>query len=235
MRNPRNDSQAVICDEPVAERTCVLSRRKGSRDKLIRLALGPDGSVAPDVRARAPGRGAWIGVGHEELGQAVASGKLEAALKRAFKTSELTVPADLADDVGQALRQATLDRLGMEARSGNLVNGSERVAAAARAGKVHLLIHSADAGEDGQRRLDQAWRVGGGAPRGVIFPEGRTILSLALGRENVVHIALTEAAAAARVSHALLRWRDYIDPQAGLKGGESALRTGLAKDVEGTR
>ena len=46
----------------VPERTCVLTRRKGTRDELIRLALGPDGAVAPDVRARAPGRGAWIGV-----------------------------------------------------------------------------------------------------------------------------------------------------------------------------
>jgi formate dehydrogenase iron-sulfur subunit len=42
----------------------------------------------------------------------------------------------------------------MEARAGNLVNGAERVEAAARAGKVHLLIHAADAGEDGCKRLD---------------------------------------------------------------------------------
>jgi uncharacterized protein len=221
-------------DEPVAERTCVLTRRKGGRNALIRLALGPDGTVAPDVRARARGRGAWISVGYDELAQAIASGKLRAALQRAFKSGDVAVPADLADGVGQALRQATLDRLGMEARAGNLINGSERVAAAARAGKVHLLIHAADAGDDGRRKLDQAWRVGGGGPRGVIFPEGRTILSLALGRENVVHLALTEAAAAARVSHALLRWRDYIDPHAGHEGGESALRTGLAEEVEGT-
>ena len=45
-----------------SERTCVLTRVSGSKDKLIRLALGPDGQVAPDVRARAPGRGAYVGV-----------------------------------------------------------------------------------------------------------------------------------------------------------------------------
>ena len=229
MRNPQNDP----LEAKTPERTCVLTRRKGSRDAFIRLALGPDGTVAADVRARAPGRGAWISVGKAELAGAVANGKLKGALQRAFKTGSVSVAADLADRTEAALRQYALDRLGMEARSGTLINGSERVEAAARSGKVHLLIHAADAGEDGNKALDQAWRVGGGGPRGVIFPEGRTILSLALGRENVVHVALIEAAAAARVTHALSRWREFIDPDAGLEGGDSASGTGSADEVEG--
>jgi predicted RNA-binding protein YlxR (DUF448 family) len=202
---------------------------------LIRLALGPDGEVAPDVRARAPGRGAWIGVGRAELDQANAKGKLKGALSRAFKTGGIVVPADLGERIEQALRQATLDRLGMEARSGNLINGSDKVEIAARQGKVHLLIHAADAGEDGNRRLDQAWRVGGpddvvanNGGQGLLFPEERTILSMALGRENVVHIALTDRAAAARVLHALSRWRAFIDPRAGLEGGDPASGPGSA-------
>ena len=216
------------------ERTCVLTRRKGTRDSLIRLAHGPDGTVAPDVRARAPGRGAWICVAREALAEAVASGKLKGALQRAFKTGEIAIPADLADRTEQALRQAALDRLGMEARAGNLINGSDKVEAAARSGKVRLLVHASDSGEDGRRKLDQAWRVGGGVSRGMIFPEGRTILSLALGRENVVHVALIEPAAAARVSQALARWRKFIDPDAGLDGGDPASGTGSADEVEGT-
>ena len=265
MRNPQNDPTAVARssvrpersrgtkagrvstsldangdgERHVPERTCVLTRRKDSKQALIRLALGPDGQVAPDVRARAPGRGAWIGDGKGDLEAAVSKGKLKGALARAFKTGDLTIPADLAERTSQALRQATLDRLGMEARSGNLVNGAERVEAAARSGQVHLMIHAADASEDGRRRLDQAWRVGGGgetkASRGVIFPEGRSILSMALGRENVVHIALTDRAAAARVLHALARWRVFNDPGAGLDGGDPASGSGSADDVdEGT-
>ena len=221
----------------VPERTCILTRRTASREELIRLALGPDGEVAPDVRARAPGRGAWIGVGRAELDQANAKGKLKGALSRAFKTGDIVVPADLGERIEQALRQATLDRLGMEARSGNLINGSDKVEIAARQGKVHLLIHAADAGEDGNRRLDQAWRVGGpddvvagNGGQGLLFPEERTILSLALGRENVVHIALTDRAAAARVLHALSRWRAFIDPRAGLEGGDPASGRGSADD-----
>jgi predicted RNA-binding protein YlxR (DUF448 family) len=232
MRNPRNDTAGRLDHSP--ERTCVLTRRKGARGDLIRLALGPDGTVAPDVRARAPGRGAWVSVGKSELAGAVANGKLKAALQRAFKTGDVALPADLADRTEAALRQYALDRLGMEARSGNLINGTDKVEAAARSGKVRLLLHASDAGEDGRRRLDQAWRVGGGEARGMIFPEGRTILSLALGRENVVHLALIEPAAAARVRQALARWREFIDPEAGLDGGDPATGTGSAEEVEGS-
>ena len=221
----------ISLEAHVAERTCILSRRTAPREELIRLALSPDGEVAPDVRARAPGRGAWIGVSRAELDAATSKGKLKPALQRAFKTNEINVPADLGERTEAALRQAALDRLGMEARAGNLINGSERVETAARSGQVHFLIHAADAGEDGRKRLDQAWRVGGGGPQGMIFPEARTILSMALGRENVVHVALTDPAAASRVRHALARWLAFTGPERGLKGGEPASRTGSAEEI----
>jgi predicted RNA-binding protein YlxR (DUF448 family) len=233
MRNPQNETLEADskANDAGPERTCVLTRRKAAKDELIRLALSPDGEVAPDVRARAPGRGAWIGVGRAELDAANAKGRLKGALARAFKANDVRVPEDLGERTERALRQATLDRLGMEARAGNLVNGAERVEAAARAGKVHMLLHASDAGEDGRGTLDQAWRVGGGEPRGVVFPEGRTILSMALGRENVVHVALTDPAAASRVRHALARWRAFTDPARGPEGGKTALGPGSTDDL----
>jgi uncharacterized protein len=234
MRNPQNDTGETLTLEKeahVPERTCVLTRRKAAKEELIRLALSPEGEVAPDVRARAPGRGAWIGVTRSELDAANAKGKLKGALQRAFKTNDLSVPADLGERTEHALRQTALDRLGMEARAGNLINGADKVEAAARAGKVHLLLHALDASEDGRRRMDQGWRVGGGGHQGMIFPEGRTILSMALGRENVVHVALTDPAAASRVRHALARWRAFTGPDRGPEGGEPALRTGSAEDL----
>jgi hypothetical protein len=207
------------------ERTCILTRTHGTRDTLLRLALGPDGQVLPDVRAKAPGRGAWIGVDRPALEAAQAKGKLKAALSRAFKTGELAIPDDLAERIETALRQAVLDRLGLEARSGTLLTGSDKISNAARAGKVALLLHAADAGSDGNGRLDQAWRVGseGEHRQGLVLPLERHILSLALGRENVVHIALIDRAAAARVSHAVDRWRAFIGSDAGLSAAAAAV------------
>lgn len=213
------------------ERTCILTRTCRSKEDLIRLALGPDGQVAPDVRARAPGRGAWIGVGRKALDEANAKGRLRGALARAFKTTEIDVPADLGEKVEKALLQQALDRLGLEARGGSLLTGSERIEQAARSGKVHVLIHASDAGEEGNRSLDQAWRVGGGDARGLVFPLPRTILSMALGRENVVHIALTDAGAARRVLHAINRWQAFIEPDAGLDGASKSGSVAVGPDA----
>ena len=215
MRVPPNDA----LEGP--QRTCILSRRTAGRDALIRLALGPAGEVAPDVRARAPGRGAWIGVDRIALDAANAEGKLRGALNRAFKSGEVAVPEDLGARIEAALRQAALDRLGLEARAGNLILGAEKIEAAARRGAVALLLHAADASEEGRRKLDQAWRVGreeeGSGRQGLVLPVERAILSLALGRENVVHAAIIDRAAAARVSHALGRWRAFIGRDAELE------------------
>jgi predicted RNA-binding protein YlxR (DUF448 family) len=216
----------------VAERRCILSGEHAGRDALIRLALAPDGQVAPDVRAKAPGRGAWIGVDRAALETAQAKGKLRGALARAFKTNEVSVPDDLGERTEAALRQGALDRLGLEARAGNLITGSDRIETAARRGQVQLLIHAADAAEEGRKRLDQAWRVGtdeaGSGRQGLVFPLERSILSLALGRENVVHVAIVDRAAAARVAQAIDRWRAFIGRDAGL-GAASAGVPGARK------
>ncbi len=221
MRTPPNEKLGEA-ERHSPERKCILSGEHGARDNLIRLAKGPDGQIAPDVRAKAPGRGAWVGVDRQTLEAAQAKGKLKGALSRAFKTGDIKVPDDLGERIEAALRQAALDRLGLEARSGTLLTGSEKIEVAARRGTVELLLHAADAGGDGNAKLDQAWRVGGGESAGLVLAANRTILSLALGRENVVHVALIDRAAAARVRHAIDRWRAFIGSDVGSSAASAA-------------
>jgi uncharacterized protein len=198
----------------VPERRCILSGAHGSKASLIRLALGPDGLVGPDVRAKAPGRGAWIGVDRATFDVALAKGKLKGALGRAFKTNDLSLSPDLGGRIEAALERNALDRLGLEARSGTLVTGTEKISQAARSGQVHALLHAADAAADGNSKLAQAWRVGsdaeGSGKAGLVLSVDRAILSRALGRENVVHIAIIDHSAATRVNDALNRWHKFI-------------------------
>jgi predicted RNA-binding protein YlxR (DUF448 family) len=184
------------------------------RDDLVRLAISPEGQVLPDALARAPGRGAWIGVERNELETALANGKLKGALARAFKGAALTIPGDLPALTENALRKAFLDRLGLEMRGGRLILGSDRIANEARSGGVAALYHAADASEDGTRKLDQAWRVGqdaeGSGLCGIRLPLDRAALSVALGRDNVVHLALADARSAERVAAPLKRLLTFL-------------------------
>ncbi|MFM5955181.1 MAG: DUF448 domain-containing protein [Novosphingobium sp.] len=201
------------------ERRCILTGDHGSRDDLLRLAISPANEagecmVLPDALARAPGRGAWIGVSRTELEKAVAKGHLKGALARAFKGGALTIPDDLAERAEAALRRAFTDRLGLEAKAGKLLMGSDRIAENARMGKVAFLAHASDAGEDGSRKLDQAWRVGrdeeGSGLAGLTLPLDRAALSVALGRDNVVHLALTDHRSTARVEIPLRRLLRFL-------------------------
>ena len=197
-------------------RKCILTQDRDVRDNLVRLAIAPDGQVLPDVRAKAPGRGAWIGVTRAELDEAITKKRLRGALARAFKGAELVIPDDLPARIAGALERNALDRLGLESRSGLLLTGSEKIETAARSGQLHALYHAADAGTDGNRKLDQAWRIGsdreGSTLRGLVLPVPRTILAVALGRQNVVHIGLTDPDAAGRVRDSLHRWLHFIGP-----------------------
>ena len=226
MRIPHNEplgsdipeAQPVTKDSP--ERRCILTGRHGTRDELIRLAISSDGEVLPDVLARAPGRGAWIGVSRAELETALGTGKgggkLKGVLARAFKGEALSIPADLGAKIEAALTRVFTERLGLEQRTGRLLTGSERIAEKARGGKVSWLGHAADAGKDGSGKLDQAWRVGedaeGSGKAGITLPLDRAALSVALGRDNVVHLALTDSAAAQRIAVPLQRLLRFLGP-----------------------
>lgn len=209
MRKLPNETPSKPLDR-APHRKCILTGESLPQEGLVRLALSPDGQIAPDVRAKAPGRGAWISVDRSAFEKAQEKGALKGALSRAFKTGKLDIPTDLAQQVENALERATLDRLGLEARGGMLLTGSEKIETAARQGDLDMLLHSSDAGRDGSAKLDQAWRIGsdreGQDVRGRILPVDRQALSVALGRQNVVHIGITDHRAAGRILHVLDRW-----------------------------
>ena len=203
------DVQGPTGKPSAPERKCILTGEHGSRDALIRLALDDAGGVHADLAARAPGRGAWLSPDRTLIATAAAQGKLRGVLMRAFKTTSITVPDTLVETIAAGLERRALDRLGLENKAGHLIWGSERIGDALSAGRVRLLLHANDAAPDGMAKLDGKAK---GAPNTVVslvLPVGREILSLALGRENVVHAAVCETAAAARVSGAVARWRAF--------------------------
>ncbi|MBY6014280.1 DUF448 domain-containing protein [Qipengyuania gaetbuli] len=210
------------------ERRCILTGESGPRASLVRLAVSPSGLALPDAHEKAPGRGAWVRASRTMVEEALANGKLKGALSRAFKTGELEIPQDLPAKIEDALRRVFLDRLGLEMRVGSLILGTQRIAETARGGGVALLLHASDASEDGRKKLDQAWRVGeeaeGSGMRGWELPLDRDALSVALGRDNVVHMALADDAAVARVLRPLERLMHYLGQDIPADNGRAVAR-----------
>jgi uncharacterized protein len=164
------------------ERLCVVARVAKPVDDLLRFVAGPDGTLAPDIKRKLPGRGVWVTATRRTLETAVRRGVFARSLKDSIR-----IPADLPDLVDRLLARAALDALAIANKAGRVVAGFERVGSALKTDRLAALIHAAEASPDGVRKL-------AGAQTGAPIPLVRTFtssqLGLALGRPNVIHAAL---------------------------------------------
>ena len=173
-------------------RTCIVTRQSLPEDKLIRFVAGPDGVVVPDLARKLPGRGLWVEAQRGAVEQAVRKG----AFSRAAK-AQLKAPPELADQVDHLLKARLLQALGLARRSGELTWGNDRVSTAISAGRTAWMIEAADGSADGRRKLLQIAARQPMPPRLIgVFSSAE--LGLALGLENVIHLAFLAGRGAER-------------------------------------
>ena len=169
-------------------RRCFVTGAVQDKAALVRFAVAPDGAVVPDLAGTLPGRGLWLTASREVLGKALAGGRLA-------KAARARVSADpaLADQVEALLVRRCLDRLGLAQRAGMAVCGAEKVRALLRSGEAAVVLGAGDAAPAGRAKFRA---LAGDCDVFELF--GVEELSLALGRENVVHAALRRGAMARR-------------------------------------
>ncbi len=126
----------------MAERSCVLTRRKSDQVDLVRLVLSPEGELFVDYRGKLPGRGAWVSPEREVLETLEKQPKL---LSRAFRTA--VNPDGLLEKLQSANERAVMDGLSLASRAGALVGGGKRVREAVQSSRTIGLVLSADASE----------------------------------------------------------------------------------------
>jgi uncharacterized protein len=176
------------------ERRCIATGAILPEDRLVRFVVGPDNVLVPDIDAKLPGRGIWVSADAALLAKAAARNDFAKAAK-----AKLTVPADLAAHVAQLLALRMQSDLGLARRAGQLIAGFDNVLRALDGKSVPAALFAAvDAAADGRRKLDAALKARG-LQRPVIANLTRAELSLALGRENVVHAAIGPGALAKRL------------------------------------
>lgn len=178
--------------EEASERTCIVTRTKGEPEGMIRFVLGPGAIVVPDIARKLPGRGVWVTARMERIAEAVR----RQAFSRGFKT-KAAASESLPADIEALLTKDCLQALSMANKAGLVITGFAKVEQAIAARTIAGLVHAADCGADGMRKLGQVLRRSYGfeqtMPRVNLFSSGQ--LDLALGRANVIHAALLEGAA----------------------------------------
>ena len=171
----------------VAERQCIVSGNVLPQPDLMRFVVGPDSTVVPDVKGSLPGRGLWVTASRTAV-EAACSKK---AFARAAR-QKVIIPDGLADLIDHQLADRCLGLLGLARKAGELVTGFEKVKDLLRR-RAAVLITARDAAQDGRRKLE---RLAGDIPIVSLFTVEQ--MSLALGRENVVHAALRDGGLARR-------------------------------------
>ena len=175
------------------DRTCIVERRPTGPDELIRFVVSPDGAVVPDLKRNLPGRGCWVTADREHVDKAAKKGLFARALKSGALKSEVIVPQDLGGMVDRLLAKSALGALGLSRKAGAVALGATKVEASVRSGAALLVLHAAEASQDGLRKIAQARRAtahaGGPEIRAYkLFSEQE--LGLALGGTNVIHAAV---------------------------------------------
>ena len=191
---------------PGRTRMCAVTRAVLPEAALIRFVATPDGSVVADLKARLPGRGAWIRAERKYVGEAVTRNVFRKALER-----PVTPPADLAEQVADRIREMALGRLGLARKAGVVVAGFAKVEAAIATERLVALLAASDAAEDGLRKVRQAAHRRFGDERAVpvlsLFNSEE--LGLALGRSNVIHAAVLQGPAGESFMDAAIRLQRY--------------------------
>lgn len=186
------------------QRRDLVSGEVMDEARLIRFVAAPDGAVTPDLSRKLPGRGLWVAADRASVDGAVKKG----GFSRSAKT-KLTAPADLSDQVDRMLATRILNALGLARRAGHLTSGFEKVSAAIASGKAAWLVEASDGAEDGRRKLLGVVRKSPRPPRlfGVFSSDE---LGLALGLDNVIHLAFLAGPGASR-------WTADVERLAGFR------------------
>ena len=151
---------------------------------MIRFVVGPGGVLVADLKANLPGRGLWLTAHRDCLEEAVKKGAFARAAKSAVK-----VPEHIGADIEQLLVSNCLNLFGLAQKSGRLAAGYEKVLDWLQTRSLAAVIEASDGQPDGRKKVLNRLVY---QPQEVLVIGcfSRDELSLALGRENVVHAAL---------------------------------------------
>lgn len=207
-------------DDGVNDRMCIVTRKSGDADELIRFVAGPDGAVVADLKRVLPGRGCWVKAERAVVDKAVAKKLFARALKES-----VTARPDLGAEVERLIGLQLAGMVNMARKAGQFVTGAGKVDQAVRGLAALAVFHATDAADDGVRKIDQARKAASFArddrteiPSFRLFSEGEW--ERLLGQNAFIHAAaLAGQAGEGVVKRAIMLEKYRGESRVGAHGG----------------
>lgn len=181
------------------ERRCLVTGEVCDKSLLLRFVVGPENRIVPDVAGKLPGRGLWMRPSGPLLKEAIEKKLFGKAAKHKVNASLELLP--LTEEL---LYQRVIHSIGLARKSGAAIHGFDKVSAALSKGQVIALLHAADAGEDGIRKLK--------AQDNILVSRllSRQDLSRFMGSENAVHVAILSSGSGENFLHDYRRFAGFV-------------------------
>ena len=177
--------------ECAATPRCLVTGQEVTQDNMLRFALAPDAMLVADLAEKLPAPVFFLRGEKKYLHQAIEEDVFSKAAGRA-----VSVAPQFIEQLDALLSLRALEQLGLARRQAALHAGFTKVEKALRNGTARLVIIAHDAAKDGRQKIT-ALAAANGVPLLDEWPSDA--LSKALGRENTVHLAITEAGCAASI------------------------------------
>lgn len=162
------------------DRRCIVAGDDLSRDEGIRFVVGPENNIVPDILAKLPGRGLWVGAARTQVDAAVAKNRFARAARQ-----KVNVPDDLSDQIEALLTKRCIDIVALARRAGEAVAGYEKARSWLMGGTGGVFVQASDCAENARGKFKELSK-GGPVVRVLRADE----LGRAFGRERAVHVVL---------------------------------------------
>lgn len=214
---PRHDIAAIGLEraKSAARRFCAATQEERDTIHLIRFVAGPAEEIVPDLARKLPGRGVWITADRVSIQTAIKRHSFSRSLKKQVRVAD-----DLADLVEKQLVNRVIGGLALANKAGAVATGFENIQSSLETLKIVALLHGKGCAEGGRTKLDRKLyaTLSSRGDRPIVL-DCLTIdeMSLAIGRDNVVHAALKADGAAQNfigLADRLVKFRAGIDATA---------------------
>lgn len=193
-------------------RKCIATSAVLNKADMLRFVVSPDQLITPDIKAKLPGRGAWVS-GEKSLVEQAIDKKL---FFKAFKSKKIQPMDNMLELIGDLLEKDVFDALSICRKSGDLQMGHLKAEESILSGRTRIYVVANDAGKDTRKKLTAKMRTiveKKGKKCYIIDHFSTAELEKCLGQKKVIHVAIKTGSLAMSLLAKIEKWDRYNGKQ----------------------